>query len=202
MQYLRFNAWTNPNGSKTGCMQQLNNFVSRIFETFCENKEIWLFFGRYDLPSSLKGDTRRKMRKGKNLGYNQITALIHIAKVPIDEDTSFAHQDKDSAGRLSSTKDHRPQLTKFKTSSCSRRSEHMGTREYFPTSKATERATKREQTRRLFNIPPLMSQLELRYSLDTEVFILVPRHYSSIRKSNLSCHRFRQEPSNHSLSFQ
>ena len=30
----------------------------------------------------------------------------------------------------------------------------MGTREYFPTSKATERATKREQTRRLFNIPP------------------------------------------------
>lgn len=59
----------------------------------------------------------------------------------------------------------------------------MGTREYFPTSKATERATKREQTRRLFNIPPLMSQPELRYSLDTEVFILVPRHYSSICKA-------------------
>ena len=77
----------------------------------------------------------------------------------------------------------------------------MGTREYFPTSKATERATKREQTRRLFNISPLMSQPELRYSLDTEVFILVPRHYSSICKSNLSCHRFRQEPSNRSLSF-
>ena len=84
----------------------------------------------------------------------------------------FSHLDKDSAGRLSSTEDHRGWPAKQGTSTCSRRSECMGTREDFLSSKAN----KREQTRRLFYMPWVL-QPELRHDLDTEVFIFALRHY-------------------------
>ena len=88
---------------------------------------------------------------------------------------SFTHQDKDSADRLSNTEDHQGWLAKQGTSNCSRRSEQA---KIFLVPQQIGRG----KTQRLFYMP-WMLQPELRHSLDTEVFILALRHYTSLCKN-------------------
>ena len=65
------------------CSHLADRFTSRIFEKYSDSeKELCLVYDRY-LPSSLKGGTRIKRQEGQTPVYYRITALTHIAKVPM-----------------------------------------------------------------------------------------------------------------------
>ena len=64
------------------CSHLTERFTSRIFEKYSDSEELCLVYDRY-LPSSLKGGTRIKRQEGQTPVYYRITALTHIAKVPM-----------------------------------------------------------------------------------------------------------------------
>ena len=59
------------------CSHIADHFTSRIFEKYSDSEELCLV---YDF---LKGGTRIKRREGQTPVYYRITALTHIAKVPM-----------------------------------------------------------------------------------------------------------------------
>ena len=61
------------------CSHLADRFTSRIFEKYSGSEELCLAYDRYP-PSSLKGGTRIKRQTPV---YYRITALTHIAKVPM-----------------------------------------------------------------------------------------------------------------------
>ena len=63
------------------CSHCKDRFTCRIFEKYGDSDEIPLIVDRYDLPSSLKEATRRKLREPASSRYYRITPSTYTAKV-------------------------------------------------------------------------------------------------------------------------
>lgn len=79
-----------------------------------ENKEI-LFFDKYSLPSSLKGDTQTRSKKAWI--RSMIESLLQCTSQRFQWRSFFTHHNKDGAGRLSSIEDCQVWLPKWWISS-------------------------------------------------------------------------------------
>lgn len=81
-----------------------------------ENKEIlFFFFDKYNLPSSLKGDTQTRSKKAWI--RSMIESLLQCTSQRFQWRSFFTHHNKDGAGRLSSIEDCQVWLPKWWISS-------------------------------------------------------------------------------------
>ena len=65
------------------CKHLAEHFHNHLFSKHDETQGIRLIFDRYNVPSSLKSDTRTKRQGSEDPVYYRISDCTHIAKVPL-----------------------------------------------------------------------------------------------------------------------
>ena len=79
---LKLQSLDKPEWIKT-CKHLAEYFHIHLFSEHDETQGIRLIFDRYDVPSSLKSDTRTKRQGSEDPVYYRISDSTHIAKVPL-----------------------------------------------------------------------------------------------------------------------
>lgn len=146
-----------------------------------ENKEIlFFFFDKYNLPSSLKGDTQTRSKKAWI--RSMIESLLQCTSQRFQWRSFFTHHNKDGAGRLSSIEDCQVWLPKWWISSIVLvgGQNTIGNKRRFSCLQSNQKGVDMK-----IIYMTLILQPEVQHSLDTEVFVLALRNYSTFCKKPL-----------------